>query len=116
MIFASKKSCAFFDIDGTLVEGFMIQSFPRFLVREGIIEDTYPNKIDKIISDYMSGKISYREAAEVVPHLYASALKGRQISKVKFLAKKFILSHLPEHIFLYSKQLVCEVSRIMLAS
>jgi phosphoserine phosphatase len=57
-------SCAFFDVDGTLLEGFMIQSFPRFLADKGIVDSKYPNKIDEVALAYVSGRSSYRQAAE----------------------------------------------------
>jgi len=108
-----QRSCSFFDIDGTLLKGLIIQSFPHFLADKGFIETTYPNKIDKIISDYNSRKASYREAAEAVPSLYASALKGKRINDVKNWARKFIKIYLPEHIFPYSKQLVHHVGNLV---
>jgi len=108
-----RRSCAFFDVDGTLLRGFIIQSFPRFLADEGIIEAAYPDKIDAMIADYGSGKISYREAAETVPSLYALALKGRRTSDVKTWARRFIDVYLPEHIYSYSKQLVRYVSNLV---
>lgn len=107
------RSCSFFDIDGTLLKGLIIQSFPRFLADKGFIETAYSNKIDKIISDYNSRKVSYREAAEIVPSLYASALKGKRMNDVKNWAIKFIKIYLPEHIFSYTKKLVHHVSNLV---
>ena len=34
-------NCAFFDVDGTLLEGFMIQSPLRFLADKGIVGSRY---------------------------------------------------------------------------
>jgi len=101
-----RRNCAFFDVDGTLLTGFIIQSFPRFLADASFIEDTFPNKIDKIVSNYSQGGISYREAAEIVPTLYASALKGRPVKDVKDWARKFVEVSLPERLFSYSRELV----------
>lgn len=105
----AQRRCAFFDIDGTLVEGFIIQSFPRFLADKGFIKTVYPNKIDKILADYHSGKATYREAAEAVPSFYASALKGRRTNDVKTWARRFMKVYLPKHIFSYSRQLIYHV-------
>lgn len=107
------RNCSFFDIDGTLLKGLIIQSFPRFLADKGFIETTYPNKIDKIISDYNSRKVSYREAAEIVPSLYASALKGKRMNDVKNWARKFTKIYLPNHIFSYTKKLVHHVNNLV---
>ncbi|UCE16627.1 MAG: HAD family phosphatase [Candidatus Bathyarchaeota archaeon] len=108
-----QRRCAFFDVDGTLLEGFIIQSFPRFLADKGFIEAAYPNKIDKIISDYHSGEAAYREVAEAVPSFYASALKGRQMNDVKTWARKFMKAYLPKQIFPYSKQLIHHVRNLV---
>ncbi len=39
-----KRKCAYFDVDGTLLEVFIIQSFSRYLTNKGFIEATYPIK------------------------------------------------------------------------
>ena len=83
-----QRNCAFFDIDGTLLEGFMIQSFPRYLANLALIDDTYADRIDEIISNYHYGKVAYREAAETVPHLYALALKGKPMVVLENVANK----------------------------
>jgi len=110
---SSSRNCAFFDIDGTLLKGFIIQSFPRYLADSGYIEPTYPDNIDSIVVDYRSGKMSYRVAAEEVPNLYANALKGLKLSTVKTWAEKFMASYLPTHIFPYTKSLVKYVASLV---
>lgn len=93
----NRYKCALFDIDGTLLKGFLIQSFPRFLADHLLIETTYPDRIDRIVSDYLSGKITYRYAAENVPSLYALAIQGKKTNEVKARAKEFLKSYLPNH-------------------
>jgi len=110
---SNRRSGAFFDIDGTLLRGFIIQEFPRFLVTEGFIEPVFPDQIDKAISSYYSGAASYREIAEVIPRLYASALEGRGVDDVKELAKRFIEVYLPQRILPYSKPLIRSVSELV---
>ena len=108
-----RKSCAFFDIDGTLLESFIIQSFPRYLTENGFVEPRYQNEIDRIVNHYLSGEVTYREAAEAIPNLYALALKWKHKNDVKHWAKEFIQAYLPEHIFPYSKQLVHGVGKLV---
>ena len=108
-----QRSCAFFDIDGTLLEGFMIQSFPRYLANLALIDDTYADRIDDIISNYHHGKVAYREAAETVPHLYALALKGKSVNSVRNWAKEFVRGYLPRHLFSYSLELVRNVGDLV---
>jgi HAD superfamily hydrolase (TIGR01490 family) len=106
---SAQRKCAFFDIDGTLLEGYIIQSFPRYLAKKDFIEPLYPNKIDEIILEYKQGRIDYRKAAETIPRLYALAIKGKHESDVKFWARDFMKTYVSEHIFAYSKQLVSHV-------
>lgn len=110
---SKQRNCAFFDLDGTLFEGFMIQSFPRYLADENFINATYPDQIDGITSDFLSGKVTYREAAETVPCLYASALKGKDENNVECWAAKFSKTYLAKHLFSYSKKLVRGVSELV---
>ena len=108
-----KTKCVYFDIDGILLDGFIIQSFPRYLANKGFIEATFPDEIDEIISDYYSNKVSYRKVAEVIPPLYASALKGKRVADVNDYAIKFMKVYLPKHIFSYSKPLIDTVSKLV---
>jgi HAD superfamily hydrolase (TIGR01490 family) len=108
-----QKSCAFFDLDGTLLKGFIIQAFPQYLANNGYIEPIYSRKIDKIASDYSSGRTTYREAAEIVPKIYASALKGKNLDDVKIFSKRFMKTYLPEHVFPYTKQLIQKIGNLV---
>jgi HAD superfamily hydrolase (TIGR01490 family) len=108
-----RKSCAFFDIDGTLLQGFIIQAFPQFLAINRFIEPKYSKQIDEVASNYSSGSITYREAAEVVPSIYASALKGKKLNDVKKFSKEFMETYLPERIFPFSKQLIDEIGKLV---
>ena len=104
-----EKSCAFFDLDGTLLRGFIIQAFPRFLADSGFIEPRYPDEIAEVGSRYSSGRISYREAAEIVPEKYASAVRGKNLDDVKRYASRFMATYVPEHAFPYSIPLINEM-------
>ena len=69
---SEKRSCAFFDLDGTMIEGFMIQSFPRFLADKGIVDSDYPDRIDEIIE--INKIIQANEMAET-----ARKLRNREL-------------------------------------
>lgn len=105
--------CAFFDVDGTLVEGFMIQSFLRFLADVGFIQTSFADRTDEIILSYQSGKITYRNAAETVPKIYALALKGKNRASVKSWAGKFMEYYVQAHLFSFSENLVREVGNLV---
>lgn len=108
----SQKNCAFFDVDGTLFSGYIIQNFPRYLADNGHIETEYSIKIDKIIMNYESKKIEYREAAESVAILYALALKGKHNKEIKQWAKDFMQFYIPAKILPYSKQLILQIKNL----
>jgi len=103
------KSCAFFDIDGTLLNGFIIQSFPRYLADNGIIESRYSDKIDKIVGRYDANLISYREAALTIPQLVAISIRGRGEKEIRQQAKEFMKEYVPHTILGFAEDLINEV-------
>jgi len=108
-----QRTCAFFDIDGTLLRGFIIQAFPRFLAENDFIEKRYSERIDEIATNYSRGRITYREAAETVPSIYATALKGKNLDAVKKYSKQFMETYLPEHVFPFSGQLINKIKNLV---
>jgi HAD superfamily hydrolase (TIGR01490 family) len=104
---------AFFDVDGTLIKGFIIQSFPSFLARAGMIDSSFSIRINSIISDYQSGQITYRSAAETVPLLYASALQGLAVEQIRNYAKEFVKFYAPKNQFSFAKELVYRVRKVV---
>lgn len=109
----SSQSCAFFDIDGTLLEGFITQTFPRYLADNGYIGSTYPDKIDQIVTGYRSGTILYRIVAEQALSLYAQALKGNTLETVQQWAHTYMTAYLPTHILPYTNQLLNQVAPLV---
>lgn len=103
------KSCAFFDIDGTLLNGFIIQSFPRYLADNGIIESRYSEKIDNIVGKYNANLISYREAALTIPQLVAISIKGWGEEEIRQQAREFMKEHVPRTILGYAEALIDDV-------
>jgi HAD superfamily hydrolase (TIGR01490 family) len=100
------KSCSFFDVDGTLLDGFIIQRFPRFLADAGVIQTRYPDAIDQIITEYSEGTTTYRSAAEQIPKLYGAALLGHTEDEVQDYARTFMQQYVPRTLFPYAKELV----------
>ncbi|MCK5628936.1 HAD family phosphatase [Candidatus Bathyarchaeota archaeon] len=108
-----RRRCAIFDVDGTLLKGVITQSFTRYLAETGFIEDKYPNEIDRVISGYRKGNMEYGEAAEAIPNLYASALRGKQKGDVEFLARKFMEAYIPENALSHTEQLISQVQNLV---
>jgi HAD superfamily hydrolase (TIGR01490 family) len=96
---------AFFDLDGTLLDGFIICSFPHFLYKKGLFSLNSKEKIDFLFEEYKKGKISYSNAALKIPKEYAKGLKHQNQKEIIFLSS-FFMSNFKKNIFSYSKSLV----------
>jgi phosphoserine phosphatase len=86
------KSLAFFDIDGTLTDGFTIFSFAEFLFNKGCFN---PSSLDLMQQDkaiYQGserGERDYHEfAVKLVDH-YAHGLKGQEAEYIQSLSPSF---------------------------
>lgn len=100
------KTAAFFDIDGTLLRGFIIQSFPRYLLEKGLIDPIYSRRIDLTIAAYRRGNTTYREAAEGVSRHYVEAIKGLDVNRVRDAAQGFMDKHLSHSIYPYTQAII----------
>jgi putative phosphoserine phosphatase/1-acylglycerol-3-phosphate O-acyltransferase len=100
------RSAAIFDVDGTLLRGFIIQSFPRYLADHGVIEKRPSDRIEKVFRSYERGAVEYRYAAETVPAIYAEAIEGVEESTVKRHAQSYMRVHVPSSILPYTAELI----------
>jgi phosphoserine phosphatase len=99
-------SCALFDIDGTLLRGFIIRGFHEYLAGHGVVDGRYTCEIIDVSDRNMRGELSYRETAERVPALFAESLRGVEVELVESHAEAFMMSHVPETLLWYSGVLV----------
>lgn len=100
------RSCALFDVDGTLLRGFIVQSFPRYLADQGVIQSRFSDRIDEIVRSYSRGAADYRHAAETVPTIYAEAIRGVEEVAVTRNAEDYMRDHVPASIHPYARDLV----------
>jgi putative phosphoserine phosphatase / 1-acylglycerol-3-phosphate O-acyltransferase len=100
------RSCAIFDVDGTLLKGFIIQSFPRYLSDQGVIDPRLSERIDGIVQAYGRGVLDYRHIAEKVPPIYAEAIKGVNVTTIKTCAEEYMKDHVTTSIHPYTYNLV----------
>ena len=100
------RSAALFDVDGTLLRGFIIQSFPRYLADHGVIDQGSSDRIDEVFRSYEKGAAEYRYAAEMVPAIYAEAIEGVEESTVKRHAYDYMRAHVPSSILPYTAELI----------
>ena len=100
------RSCAVFDIDGTLLRGFIIQIFPEYLAKHGVIDTSYSDRINGITDQYRLGELPYRDAAERIPRLLAESLAGVEVEVVDGHADSFMRGYVPKTLLWYSRILV----------
>jgi len=105
------RSCALFDVDGTLLRGFIVQSFPRYLADQGVINPSFADRIDEVVRSYSSGATNYRYAVENVPSMYAEAIRGVEEAAVRKHAEEYMRGHMPASIHAYARDLVGAVRR-----
>lgn len=99
-------SCALFDIDGTLLRGFIIRSFHEYLAEHRVVDGKYTGEITDISDRNVRGELSYRETAERVPALFAESLRGVEVELIESHAEAFMRSHVPKTLLWYSRALV----------
>jgi HAD superfamily hydrolase (TIGR01490 family) len=97
----SKRSVAFFDIDGTLTDGFTIFSFAVFLENKNLFLPSYLNLMHQDSATYESsarGELDYHDfAVKLVDH-YAQGLKGRKADEVGTFSSAFLDAALEDQI------------------
>ena len=100
------RSAALFDVDGTLLRGFIIQSFPRYLADQGVIQPRFADRIDEIVNSHSRGAAPYRHAAETVPAIYAESIRGVEEATIRRHAADYMRGHIPASIHPYTRELV----------
>ena len=81
-----------FDIDGTLVKGYSIFEFIKFLYEQETISKKSFDEVKKTISSYEAKKVSYKEFVVQIVSKYAEALKGKQFAEIMDKGKEFVNS------------------------
>jgi phosphoserine phosphatase len=102
----SAKSAAIFDLDGTLLRGFISQSFPRYLADHGVIDPCFSERIDEAEQAYSGGSADYRSTAEEVSTIYAEAIRGVEVASATRCAEDYMSVHIPASIQPYARELV----------
>lgn len=97
---------SFFDIDGTLIRGFMIFEFPRQLSERGMFDKKLFLEIENWIKLYSEKKATYRKIALEIPKIYSKGMKGLKERDVKSEARKFVKVYVKKFIQPYTRDLV----------
>ncbi|MFA5777260.1 MAG: HAD-IB family phosphatase [Parcubacteria group bacterium] len=84
------KKYAFFDLDGTLYDGYTTSSFYLFLAEKGFTYKSIIEKHDEILKLFDSKKVDYKELCERAIVLSAEALKGKDRETVSEWNRLFL--------------------------
>lgn len=102
----TKTRAAFFDIDGTLLNGFIICAFPDYLVKNNAFSNKLSSEIWSMLADYGRGETSASYIARELPKKYALGLKGKAESQICALAKSFMIEYINKKSYSFSESLV----------
>jgi len=97
---------SFFDIDGTLINGFLITEFSRYLFKKGIFDKKLLAEIENWIKLYKEDKATYRKIVLEIPKIYSKNIKGLKERDVKNEARKFVKLYLKKIVQPYTIYLV----------
>lgn len=85
----ARAKAAFFDVDGTLVDGVTLGHFSDFLTRKGIFNKEANNGIQTLKLLYHKKRVQYYTIAVAMPALYAMGLEGKKQADVLELGSDF---------------------------
>lgn len=94
---------AVFDVDGTIIPGFIIVSLPKFLVKRKLFNQEKCNDILLLFKKYLSNDVSTATVVRQVPRLFAQGISGKKVKSVENATKKFMkaeLSNIQKHTML----------------
>lgn len=89
------KKLAFFDIENTIIDGFITSGYYLFLSDKNLTSNWVQDEFNKINSKYKTGDIDYNTATDYHLDLYARAVKGFTSLKNKELQKEYVGSMKP---------------------
>ena len=99
------KIASLFDIDGTLMSGLVIVSFPYFLEKRNLFDKEVLKEFDSLIGQYKTGTISYRELGTEIPKQYAIGIQGQKPEDIKEASNDFLETQ-KNNVYDFSKNLI----------
>ena len=109
--FEETSTVSFFDVDGTLVKGFSLSDFVKFLYDKKYTSKENYDKFMHPLSLYHSSKLSYEAMAKLILKEYGNIIKGKTVSEIKELVQLFIKSEKFE-LYPYSIELINKMNSL----
>lgn len=102
---------ALFDIDKTLVDGFIIFPFVDMLIDQGVLNKDVSAAIKADFRAHKNKKVSYQEFADNVVAHYCQGLEGKSQREVETVGRQFLAFVRPVMLCDFSQELVNEMNR-----
>jgi len=81
---------AFFDINGTLIDGFIVKLFAEYLTLNGKFNKARWEEMALLRKAQKKGEVAYDRYIARILELYAEGLKGQHVDEVEELARRFV--------------------------
>lgn len=85
----TERKVAFFDIDKTIYNGYVISPLAQHQVEQGIIKQTCLDDLNSDFIAYKEGSAGYEETIDILNRHWAQGLKGESFDKVLDDARNF---------------------------
>jgi len=104
-----RDKLAIFDVNGTLVEGFLVTDFAEYFTLRGVFNPKIMEEIKILDRAYKQGEISFTASSKKIIEKYSEGLAGQKVEDIKKAAEDFVHEgRLP--LFHYSKKLFNRVN------
>jgi putative phosphoserine phosphatase/1-acylglycerol-3-phosphate O-acyltransferase len=100
----SQKIC-FFDVDGTLSQGFYAVDFSQALYEMGLFAKGPWEDIKRMYEDYNAGKITYYEGGRILGAAFGEGIRGQRKEAIQDAGERFVSMNL-ERVFPFVGPLV----------
>jgi len=97
---------SFFDIDGTLIKGYLMTGFARYLHARNLFSELYYAEIERLLKLFQEKQVTYRQVVTTVPALYGQGLKNRPVKTIQQEARHYIEEVIATPLYPYTLPLV----------
>ena len=97
---------SFFDLDGTLIKGYLMTNFAKHLVLKGLFSKKKFNEIEHWLNLFQNKQVINGQIATNVPVMYAYGIKNQKVQEVKQEAKSFVEEVITNSLYPYTMTLV----------
>jgi HAD superfamily hydrolase (TIGR01490 family) len=97
---------SFFDLDGTLIKGYLMTNFAKHLVLKGLFSKKKFNEIEHWLNLFQNKQVINGQIETNVPVIYANGIKNQKVQEVKQEAKSFVEEVITNSLYPYTMTLV----------